>query len=239
MLSRKPSAVRLIKEENESQGVVLLTTECNRMSDANGPIRRNAIEISSGPFTEMQTIVIGTNVPRVNVGQCTPRVNVEKSERNARRRTKKTRGLSTNVPGGPFLAYHGLDELIKCRLRNVENIYGGTRVNIFEKKEELLSKSDSLLRGYGADRKFKKFFLIRYCHAIYPARVILEAEERRKEKEEEVALFPADWILACVGEEMPTQRATTYDDVEKKENESREKEEETIRQDGVDQLAGA
>ncbi|KAL2742486.1 hypothetical protein V1477_010115, partial [Vespula maculifrons] len=136
MLSRKLSAVRLIKEENELHGTVSLTTECNRTSDANGPIRRNAIEISSGPFTEMQTIVIGTNVPRVNVGQCTLRVNVEKSERNARCRTKKTRGLSTNVPGAPFLAYHGLDGL-KCRLRNVENIYGGTRVNMFEKKEEL------------------------------------------------------------------------------------------------------
>ncbi|KAL2742485.1 hypothetical protein V1477_010114, partial [Vespula maculifrons] len=76
-------------------------------------------------------------------------------------------------------------------------------------------------------------------HAIYPARVILQVEERRKEKEEEAALFPADWILVCVGEEMPTQRATTYDDVEKKENESKEKEEETLTQDGVDQLAGA
>nr|KAF7423858.1 hypothetical protein H0235_009141 [Vespula pensylvanica] len=65
-------------------------------------------------------------------------------------------------------------------------------------------------------------------HAIYPARVILQVEERRKEKEEEAALFPADWILACVGEEMPTQRATTHDDVEKKENESKEKEEENV-----------
>lgn len=64
MPSRKLSAVRLTKEENESHGVVLLTTGCNGMSDANGPIRRNAIEIFSGPFTEMQTIVIGTNGER-------------------------------------------------------------------------------------------------------------------------------------------------------------------------------